>query len=738
MSYTPYLIANFATGFDQERQPWLLPDDAQEWIYDGYVYRGVWQKRQGYNALATGQNGGAAYCESRMVARFTAEDKGAVGGAGGAGPWAVAPATNLPLRRGTVTVYSGAQVLTDNGLGILAGDGSGTIDYTTGIANVTFAAPLAAVDHIFLTYDQHPGLPVMMVANLVLTTSVANLGTYKLVVADTRNVNILNTTTNRLDVIPFDVAVAAYTGNSHNFWSWTNCSPAAGTSRLIFTNGVDPIQSTDGTTVINYASMFGVAPVTYRSMFVTQWKDRCVLLRTVEGGARYPRRIRMGGTGANIDQYDGATAPGAGVVDIPDEGYIMGFAQNRDDLIIFLNNSVWKMSYTGSDVVPASLSKLDGSRGSNAPHGCITYLNRTSGSSSRGFIMTDGYRVERYDNKIPDYSYNQIDSDNYDLCFAGYVDEDRDHYLIHPSPHATASDRILVTNYEEDNFAVYRIPLSCMGNYTEVFDTTWASLTAANGFPTWYSLDEKYRNWDALSYGAGEPIAVGGGHCGEIWRLNVDGSEDNPQRIRNITIVDNDTIEVTTDWNNYQKGDYIYLTGVGGMTDVNKKQNFIKSVTDNYVFRMKFPGAFGLTAYTSGGLASKVIHFESLTKKLNPFVDKAAKVRCSYLYFYVTASGVGTSDFLGNPDNCYIDVDVVQNDINDFIYLETAGAALISQPFRINCMPDERDLGAKRWYKIYINQTARFLQFKVSNQQALSAIQIHAIMPGLAPVGRLI
>lgn len=41
MDYQGYLIANFSTGFDKERQPWLLPDDAQDQLYDGFVYRGV-------------------------------------------------------------------------------------------------------------------------------------------------------------------------------------------------------------------------------------------------------------------------------------------------------------------------------------------------------------------------------------------------------------------------------------------------------------------------------------------------------------------------------------------------------------------------------------------------------------------------------------------------------------------------------------------------------------------------
>lgn len=41
MNFQGYLIANNATGLDKERQPWLIPDDAQTSLFDGYVYLGV-------------------------------------------------------------------------------------------------------------------------------------------------------------------------------------------------------------------------------------------------------------------------------------------------------------------------------------------------------------------------------------------------------------------------------------------------------------------------------------------------------------------------------------------------------------------------------------------------------------------------------------------------------------------------------------------------------------------------
>lgn len=41
MTFQPYLIANYSTGLDREVQPWMLPDDSQFELFDGFVYRGV-------------------------------------------------------------------------------------------------------------------------------------------------------------------------------------------------------------------------------------------------------------------------------------------------------------------------------------------------------------------------------------------------------------------------------------------------------------------------------------------------------------------------------------------------------------------------------------------------------------------------------------------------------------------------------------------------------------------------
>lgn len=800
MAYTPYLIANYATGLDKRLQPWLSPDDAQQELFDGYVYRGVLSKRPGYEYFATGEHGGAPYTESRIVHNIPTFATGQTN------TGAVLTPINLgqQVQRGSVTVTDGTESHTDNGLGAFPTAAAGTINYLTGIIT-GFQFNAASGMAVTVDFNFMPDSPVMMIANFYTATNVRQL-----IVADRKYVNRYNITTNTLeDISP----ASAYTGTKKDFFSWVNYSSAANVPRLLFVNNVDVIQMYDGTVVTNYAyTLTGVTTLTCLQMF--EFKDRLILLRTTEDGVIYPRRIRVSGFGASSDIFD-TSAIGAGVIDIPDNTWIMGATFNRDDLIIFTEGSTWTFKYTGNDATPFVLNKIDESRGSGAPFSAFTYLNRSSAASPRGLIITDGYRVERQDESLPDFSFNEIDDGNFDLCFAGSVDEDRDHYLLYPTPGQPTgeetSQRILTTNYDEDNYAIYRLPLSCMGNYVTSYDITWNDLTI---YTTWPAFAERYGNWNSFAYTSGSPFSIGGGHHGEIWSLNAIESEDNPVKIRNITVVDTNTIEVTTDWNNYslnlldpEKGaDNIFITGVLGMLEINNKQNPIVSVTNNNVFRLRVPSTVGFTAYTSGGTASRVIPFSALFKKFNPFVEGDRKVRCGWLYMYVDstgtnltrnillfnitqanpavvttliAHGLSTGDEVGffgvggmtevNDQNFFITVlsstsfslngvdstgfgayttggyatvyeqakmiiDIITNDVGHPTQLNN----LSQVPYRGTMTNLVFEDGSKKWYKVFINQTGRFIQFRLRNLQAGATVNVQATMPGFQPVGRLL
>lgn len=886
MNYQGYLVANFDTGFDRERQPWLLPDDAQFELFDGFVYRGVWQKREGFSQFATGQRGGAPYCESRMVNRITAEN---IGTGNGVTLIFNAVLTKIPVRRGTVsigyTIAATPRVATDNGLGFISGFGLNsalsTINYTTGAVHLVFTTAPDNATPITATYDQHQGLPVMGVMNFYTQQN-----TRELIVADFKYVNRYNPVTNRLDDISPAVLL---TGNKTNFMSWVNYPTPQNLQRLLFVNFKDRVQQYNGTTVTPYpiytqsttitttnsgvvgdgtagpytiqlAANLGIVPgsltisepvsaqtvtdnqfgllqgdgtgtvnylsgtivVTFNAVIaigdpikiayqqlntpidtalhIFQFKDRLVVEYTIESGTQFGHRIRVSGTGAFGDVFT-TDAIGAGVIDVPADTFISSSDFNRDDLLIFLQDESWVVKYTGNDVVPFTLDRLDSSRGSQAPYGTITYLNRTNALSPLGLIITDGYSVERADDKIPDYSFNEIDSDNFNLCFAGSVDKDRDHYLIHPSMGATKSDRILVTNYEEDNYSIYRIPLSCMGNFIVSFDVTWNDLLI---YPNWDALASVYGNWNAFAFSKGAPISIGGGHEGQIVRLNDIETEDYPVLIRGITIIDNETLQVQTDFQNFVVGDNIALEAITGMTEANNKQAPIIAVIDPYTFNLQIDTAT-FSTYTDNGVASKCIVFDCKTKKFNPFSDADKKVSCGWLYFYVSTTGTdltvnkvitGASQtnpceldvpghgyktgaqvyvngvqgmtqlnglyyyitvidqdsfslngidatgftaytsggFTSTPQQAILQVRCISNDTEQSTQVFPFNPA----PYQVNLSNQESENGIKKWYKLWINQTARFVQFQVINNQSGAVVQLHALMPGFAPVGRLI
>ncbi len=727
MSYQSFLIANYATGLDRELQPWLLPNDAFVDLLDGYVYRGVTNKRDGYNGFANGLK--SIYTESRMVHEISAVPPatGTINGVNTIFTWNL----TAPLARGRVVITgsSPSQVLIDDGAGGFTGDGTGSINYTSGSVSVTFTLPPAGASTVLLTYSYHPGFPVMGVMNFYPTNNVRQL-----IVADTTYVNRYNPTTDRLDDIS---SSTPYNGIATDFWSWVNYANASSVPRLLFCNGVagDVIQQYDGSTVSAYAPTFSPGTLNSRQMFNV--RDRLVLFQTIENGTLFPRRIRISGTGVNCDNFDN-TATGAGFIDIPDNTWFFGAAFNRDDVLFFTEAATWMLKFTGNDVTPFTLEKIDGSRGSAAAFSVISYLNRTLAASPRGLIISDGYRVDRMDNNIPDFAFNGIQSDQFLRCFSGFLDEERDVYLIYPSegvikpPLLTdgESDRILTINFEEDNYAIYRLPLSCMGNFQLAITILWSDLTVANGYPNWDALAEKFGNWNAFPFSRGSPISIGGGHKGEIWRLNDTQTEDNPQKIRAMSVVDSDTLRVTTDWNNYNIGDNIVFEAITGMIEANHKQAPIKAIQTAYnVFDVDIP-TLGFSSYISGGIASKTIPFSALSKKLNPFVDIDKKVRCGWIYFYVSVTNTILENDDGTPVPALLDIDVITND--------TDVNSVPTFQYQIDCSNLESEIGSKKWVKIWINQTSRFLQFRMRNNQAGAKIQVHAMMPGFQPLGRLV
>ncbi len=79
-------------------------------------------------------------------------------------------------------------------------------------------------------------------------------------------------------------------------------------------------------------------------------------------------------------------------------------------------------------------------------------------------------------------------------------------------------------------------------------------------------------------------------------------------------------------------------------------------------------------------------------------------------------------------------IDIIVNDVDEPTKLDYNNL----DPYQGNCTNMVFQDDSKKWYKVYINQTGKFIQFRLRNKQAGAKINVQATMPGFQPVGRLI
>ena len=79
-------------------------------------------------------------------------------------------------------------------------------------------------------------------------------------------------------------------------------------------------------------------------------------------------------------------------------------------------------------------------------------------------------------------------------------------------------------------------------------------------------------------------------------------------------------------------------------------------------------------------------------------------------------------------------IDIITNDVGHKTQLNN----LSQDPYQGNMTNIVFEDGSKKWYKVFINQTGKFIQFRLRNRQSGAKVNIQATMPGFQPVGRLI
>lgn len=488
-TYKPFLIADFKVGKLLNKKPWLIPMQAFKRVENGYFRFGVLSKRNGTSVFG-------------QIAHFA--DDEALGTTVDLQLTYTGTLTHYPVEAGRLAIESSHESFSDNGDGTLTGasGGTGTIDYTTGDWSITFNSNPGNGVAITADYHYFPSLPVMGIFNYHTAG-----GTSQLVAIDTKRFTYWDAA-NEYFVDP--VGSDSFTGDDdHYFWDEIFLD------KQYIANNKDKIHEWDGTSLTEKTISFGAPAVEVNTcLLIFKIKGRMVLLRTTEDGDTQPQRARWSKVGAFDFSNDG-------YVDAPTNDWIMGADYLGDDLIVWFERSVWMLVYTADSRLPFRWKRLVESEGCYATMAVTAFSDEVIALGPVSMLSCDGMDVYEIDEKIPEYVL-EINQQGFGYCFSAFLEELDQHWLLHPTPASTYSDKVLVLNYKENNWSTYLMSVHCVGYWDRDDDITWDT---APDDATWDSGPLAERTWDERTTQAGYPISLGGLTNGKVVELNVGGDD---------------------------------------------------------------------------------------------------------------------------------------------------------------------------------------------------------------------
>lgn len=668
--YSPLHICGNTTGLVQERENFLLPNDAYPVLQNAYVWRERIKRKRGY----------------QLIGRLRLS----LGTTDGAGNFA-AVISPQPIQNGIASFEIGSNLLNDPGGGnpvnlLTTGPGTGTLNRVTGALNI-LAAP--ANTEVFY----YPGLPVMGI-----WTRERNNSTVDQTIFFDQNYAYVFDGVNEV----FQEFIPGTTWNAHgatvagvdffwatNYWT-TNATPSpfstANNKLFWVTNNTgefganaDSPRITDGTIWVDFFPTV-VIPGTNdwskldATNFLTNWRcmlpfrGRMVTFNTWEGpnktsSLQYSNRIRWSVIGNPFIPFTaGPPARGSwrddirgqgGFLDIPTSEDIISVGFVRDNLVIYCERSTWQLRYTGRSIAPFQVEKVNSELGAESSLSAIQFDTSLLGIGDKGIVECDSYKSERIDVKIPDFVFqiNQRNDGTSRVCgIRDFVN--RLAFWTIPLAFIYGGDlsnankifpnQRLVYNYENDSWALFDDSLTALGTFQVTNSTTWL-----NTKKPWIEC-----NFPWISQPLGDPVIVGGNQQGFIEDLDRLTTNDVSLFISNIegsgtALTDPPTV-VTSPHHNMRDGFVIEISGIpsgstyedlnggifgifiGDNAGLEPENKFRLMLYDPVTDAFSIPQRNEILTYEGGGLISIRENFNITSKKFN-FLDEGRSIQLGFI-----------------------------------------------------------------------------------------------------------
>ena len=751
--YKPRKIVGFEQGLVQDREEFLLVDDAFPVLENAYVWREKVLKKKGH--IARGRLRRVLASQSMAVtsaaATYTITDVLAT-----LSLRATEPDAQIQLESFTITFDDGGgseTVLTDAGDGTLTvgapnnlGATGGTINHSTGAVTVTFAGAIAGGLSADVTFAYYPSLPVM------------GLKTRELAAVSSE------------DTIGFDtkyayqygggawselVAGTTWAGSDSDFF-WTTNFWIDGSNNKLFwainsTTGAagDPMRYYNGSTWTSFSPLVTTALTMFQAEVLIPFRGRMLALNTYEGATaggisaatNYPQRIRWAQIGTPIasDSWQQDVRGKGSFIDIPTSEHITSIAFVRDNLIVFCERSTWQLRYTGRSISPFQVERVNTELGVESKFSSINFDKDVIGVGERRIIRCDSFDAIPVDEKIPDFTVNIENGSNGRKRVYGIRDiQPRLTYWTYPSNEqdeyqSTYPGRVLLYNYENASWSIFKDSFTCFGTTWLDADPTWASSAEL----TWEEANQEWRGQQA-----DEPIILAGNQQGFVFKAYVGNDSQASLTLTDITGSTTAPIQITIPNHNLAQGDIVVIsdipTGSDFATELNGNTYSVTPTDADTVTLWTYQAAtdswndpviIADAAPVGYGLLTILDNFKIVTKKFEN-LTAGQKIQVGYVDVQLSASTDGEiqmlvySDYTGVPTNS------------------------TSTPFnrRIPTYKTALDVPGATEYirRVYAQQRGNFLQYELSlsNSQmngssATAPVIIHSLILWERLAGRL-
>jgi hypothetical protein len=739
--YRPLYIKGNQTGLVQNRQEFILPEDAYPTLLNAYIFREQVRRKQGCEFLGRLQRNLFTNGSTNTGMLLTGLEASAT----------IAPGSLMIIGSDTL-------IYTDpGGTGIIYQGfiPAGTINYQTG-AVTGIPTPYSNSS----VYGYYPNLPVMGIRSREVNTGYVN-NIDQTIFFDTKYAYVYNALTNTItEYLPG----TTWTGTNFNFFWTTNywTSPSTGQKLMWASNfsgtGGDPFRYTDGLTWTNFVAPLGQIDATGTNFFcnalcLIPFRGRLVAFNTLEGATlgtstQFSNRIRWAAIGNPLttnawrDDIQGQ----GGFLNIPTNQDITSVGFVRDNLIIYCENSTWQLRYTGRSIAPFQIEKVNSEFGAYSTFSAVQFDTSLVGIGDKGIIQCDSFKSERIDIKIPDlvFDFSQGNQGtqriqgirNFETrtAYWTYVDSDASNSPIFPTNR-------LIYNYENESWAIYQDSITALGNFQPPTGGRWMDYTTTS----WQAANFAWQGVPAERI-----VPTAGNQQGFVYLLDQQVTNDPTLYISNITGNTPNTTTITSPNHNLQNtlisgqtvtismpnatDPFYALNGqVFGVVIIDANSFSIFSYDAvTQLFDIPVPLASGV--YLGGALIQVMDNFIVQSKKFN-YLDQGQKYQIGYLDILMDNTDEGeitlnvytdyneepTSQNQPNPQDTFFNVTIPTS---------AAGIGIKG--------------GTKNWQRVFCPTQANFitLTYTLSNLQMTTAaqasdVQIDAQIIWSRPAGRM-